>query len=749
MAKKGKKKAAVADELFLTDAPITDQRITDTIEKNYMPYAMSVIVSRAIPEIDGFKPSHRKILYTMYKMGLLTGAKTKSANIVGQTMKLNPHGDASIYETMVRLTRGNEALLHPFIDSKGSFGKQYSSEMVYAASRYTEAKLDPFCSEIFSGIDKDAVDFVPNYDNTMKEPVLLPTTFPNILVSPNKGIAVGLSSNICSFNLAEICDGTVEILKNPAISEEELMEVIKAPDFSGGGFLLYDRERLLSIYKTGHGSFTLRARYVYDKNENCIEIIQIPYSTSLELIMKKLTTLVKEGKLREVVDFRDEIDLDGFKLTLDLKNGTDPDALMRKLYKQTPLQDDFPCNFNVLIDGYPVQTGIIGILKEWIRFRMGCVKRELSFELKKKQDKMHLLQALYKVLLDIDKAIRIVRDTKNDKDVVPNLMVGFDIDEVQAEYIAEIKLRNLNKEYLLNRVQEITDLQQEIEELIDLLKSEGKLKKYIAKQLMEIKKKYGIPRKTQLLYDDFADEDVKVEPVVDDYRVRLVLSRDGYLKKITMKSLQGSDEYKFKEGDALRYMEDSDNRKKLIFFSDGAQCYKSTVNDFECCKAAALGEFVAAKLKFGAGEKCIFGKSFDQYEEKHHFIFFFANGKAVKIPATSFETKSARKKLTGAYSQTSPIVAILYEEKPFEVTMVSDAKTAITISTALIPVNPTRTSKGVTIFELKKGSKLSEVFASDACPYEKPSEYKRIKVPAKGIKLTELDIQKQQTTLLD
>ncbi len=749
MAKKMKKKALVADELFLTDAPITDQKITDTVEKNYMPYAMSVIVSRAIPEIDGFKPSHRKILYTMYKMGLLTGPKTKSANIVGQTMKLNPHGDASIYETMVRLTRGNEALLHPFIDSKGSFGKQYSSEMVYAASRYTAAKLDSFCNEIFSGIDKDAVDFVPNYDNTMKEPVLLPTTFPNILVSPNKGIAVGLSSNICSFNLAEICDGTVEILKNPDITEEELMEVIKAPDFSGGGFLLYDKERLLTIYKTGHGSFSLRARYVYDKSENCIEIIQIPYSTSLELIMKKLTTLVKEGKLREIVDFRDEIDLDGFKLTLDLRNGTDPDALMRKLYKQTPLQDDFPCNFNVLIDGYPVQTGIIGILKEWIRFRMGCVKRELSFDLKKKQDRMHLLVALAKILLDIDKAIRIVRDTKNDKDVVPNLMEGFGIDEIQAEYIAEIKLRNLNKEYILNRVKEIEELQKEIEDLADLLKSESRLKKYIAKQLVDIKKKYGIPRKTQLLYDDFTEDEAKIEPIVDDYRVRLVLSRDGYLKKITMKSLQGSDEYKFKEGDGLRFWEDSDNRKKLIFFSDGAQCYKSTVNDFECCKASALGEFVAAKLKFGTGEKCIFGKSIDKYEEKQNFIFFFANGKAVKIPATSFETKSARKKLTGAYSQASPIIAILYEEKPFEVIMVSNAKTAITINTSLIPVNPTRTSKGVTIFELKKGAQVSEVFASDSCPYQKPSEYKRIKVPAKGIKLTELDIQKQQTTLLD
>jgi len=708
-----------------------------------------VIVSRAIPEIDGFKPSHRKILYTMYKMGLLNGPLKKSATIVGETMKLNPHGDASIYETMVRLTRGNEALLHPFIDSKGSFGKQYSSEMVYAAARYTEAKLAPFCSEIFSGIDKDAVDFVPNYDNTMKEPVLLPTTFPNILVSPNKGIAVGLSSNICSFNLAEICDGTVEILKNPDITEEELMDVIKAPDFSGGGFLLYDREKLLNVYKTGHGSIRLRARYVYDKSENCIEIIQIPYSTSLELIMKKLTTLVKDGKLKEVSDFRDEIDINGFKLTLDLKNGTDPDALMKKLFRETPLQDDFPCNFNVLIDGYPVQTGVIGILKEWIRFRMDCVKREAAFDLKKKQDRMHLLKAMSKILLDIDKAIRIVRDTKNDKDVVPNLMTGFDIDEIQAEYIAEIKLRNLNKEYILNRVSELDSLSREIEDLAEFVNSNARIKKHIAKQLMEIKKKHGIPRKTQLIYEEPSEVSPKKEIIVENYPVRLVLSKDGYLKKITKKSLQGNDEMKYKEGDSLRYMEDSDNRKKLIFFSDQATCYKSCVNDFEQCKSSSLGEFVAAKLKFSEGEKCIFVKSLDSYEEGHHFIFIFSNGKAVKVPVTAFETKSQRKKLTGAYSSTSPIVTILYEEKPFDITIVSNAKTAITLNTSLIPINPTRTSKGVTVFELKKGASICEVYHGDGCPYENPGDYRRIKIPAKGIKLSEHDIHKQQTTIFD
>lgn len=749
MARKSRNKTSDHDDLFLTTAPVVDQKITETVEKNYMPYAMSVIISRAIPEIDGFKPSHRKVLYTMYKMGLLTGARTKSANVVGQTMKLNPHGDASIYETLVRLTRGNESLLHPFIDSKGSFGKQYSSDMAYAASRYTEVKLDPFCSEIFGGIDKDAVEFVPNYDNTMKEPVLLPTSFPNILVSANMGIAVGMASKICSFNLAEICDGTVQILKNPDTTAEEMLDIVKAPDFPGGAFLIYNKEQLLRIYETGKGSFKMRARYVYDKSANCIDIVQIPYSTTLEIIMKKLGDMVKEGKLKEISDFRDEIDLNGFKLTLDLKRGVDPEALMEKLYSQTTLQDDFSCNFNILIDGSPVQTGIIGILKEWIRFRMNCVKRELTYDLKKKQERMHLLVALAKILLDIDLAIKIVRETKNDKDVVPNLMEGFSIDQVQAEYIAEIKLRNLNKEYILNRVQEIEELRKEIEDLTDLVKSDARLKKYIARQLLEIKKKFGMPRRTQLIYEEIPKYVAKNTVEVESYPVRILLTREGYFKKITMQSLRGSDEQKFKEGDSLRMVEESDNTKKLLFFSDKGQCYKSQLSAFDCTKASALGDYVPAKLKFDAEERCIFGKSFAEYTEGHNIVFLFENGKAVRVPVTAYETKSLRSKLTGAYSTVSPIVAIFYENEPLEITLVSDAGTAITLSSSLIPVNATRTSKGVTVFDLKKGGRVIEAYTAADCPYEKPSAYRRIKIPAKGIKLTELDIQKQQISLIE
>ncbi len=747
MAKKSKKKIDDRDQAFDQAAPVIEQPIIETIEKNYMPYAMSVIIARAIPEIDGFKPSHRKVLYTMYKMGLLTGARTKSANVVGTTMQLNPHGDASIYETLVRLTKGNESLLHPFIDSKGIFGKQYSSELAYAASRYTEVKLDPICAELFGGIDKNAVDMVPNYDNTTKEPVLLPTSFPNILVSANMGIAVGMASNICSFNLAEICDGTIQILKNPDTTAEELLDIIKAPDFPGGASLIYNKEQLLQIYQTGKGSFTLRARYTYNKSDNRIEITQIPYTTTIEAITKKIVEMIKEGKLKELSDFCDETDKDGFSFTLDLKKGINPDALMEKLYSQTPLQNNFSCNFNVLIDGYPVQTGIIGILKEWIRFRMDCVKRELSFDLKKKQDRLHLLIALGKILLDIDLAIKIVRETQNDKDVIPNLMKGFSIDEIQAEYIAEIKLRNLNKEYILNRVKEIDDLRKEIEDLSDLIKSEARLKKYIAKQLLEVKKKYGIPRHTQLIYDEIPKYQPKATSEVESYPVRLVLSQEGYLKKITMQSLRGSDDMKFKEGDSLRYQEESDNRKILLFFSDKALCYKSSVSAFDNCKASALGEFVASKLKFeqGQDEKCIFMKSLDKYDENHNIIFIFQNGKAVKVPLTAYETKANRNKLVGAYSSAAPIAAILYEDVPFEITMVSDAKNAITINTGLIPTNATRTSRGVTIFELKKGSSITEVYPAKESPYENPSAYKRIKVPAKGIKLTEHDLKKQKT----
>ena len=618
MAKTKKKNE---EKINLPPAPITPQPITETIEKNYMPYVMSVIVSRAIPEIDGFKPSHRKLLFTMYKMGLLTGARTKSTNIVGSTMKLNPHGDAAIYETMVRLTRGNGALLHPFVDSKGNFGKQYSSDMAYAASRYTEAKLDPICNEIFGGIDKDAVDMVDNYDSSMKEPVLLPTAFPNVLVSPNMGIAVGMASKICSFNLGEVCDGTIAMLEDPDITTDELLDIIKAPDFSGGAGIIYDKEKLREIYNTGEGSFTLRARYTYDKNENCIEILEIPYSTTIELILKKITDMIKDGSLKEVTDARNEIDLHGFKLTLDLRRGTDPEKLMSKLFKKTPLQDNFACNFNILIDGTPRTMGIGEILKEWIRFRMGCVKRELSFDLKKKNEKLHLLLGLGEILLDIDKAIKIVRETEKEADVVKNLMKGFNIDEIQAEYIAEIKLRHLNREYILQRISEINDLQKEIEELRSIISSETKLKKYIAKQLKEIKAKYALPRKTRLIYEEDVSEYTE-EDYIENYNVHLVLTRDGFFKKITLLSLRassirGSDEHKLKEGDIITYEQDAENINELLFVSDRQKIYKARVCDFDQVKASSLGEFVPAKLDFDDGEKVIAMRALKEIGRAH------------------------------------------------------------------------------------------------------------------------------------
>ena len=592
------------EEKVIHYAPIVYQPITETIEKNYMPYVMSVIVSRAIPEIDGLKPAHRKLLYTMYKMGLLTGPRTKSANIVGQTMRLNPHGDASIYETMVRLTRGNATLLHPLVDSKGSFGKQYSSDMKYAAARYTECKLDPICAELFGGIDKNAVDMVDNYDATMKEPLLLPTTFPNILVMPNMGIAVGMASNICSFNLAEVCDGTIALLRKPNLTADKLMEIIKAPDFSGGGMILYDREQMKQIYETGQGSVRLRARYVYDKTNNCIEIVQIPYSTTIELIQAKLTALYKEGKLKEVTDFRDEIDLNGFKLTLDIRKGIDPDKLMAKLFRQTPLEDSFKCNFNVLIDSVPRTMGLIGILSEWIRFRLGCLRRELEFDLQKKKDRLHLLLALGKILLDIDKAIRIIRKTEKDEDVVPNLMKGFDIDEIQANFIADIKLRNLNREYILNRISDIEGLQKEIAEMEEILADELRQKAVIIGQLTEIKKKYGQPRRSQIV-NDWTQVSTEELNEAENYNARFVLTREGYFKKITFQSLRGNDEQKCKDGDEILNMIDGENRDDLIFFTDHAQLYRAKADDFDTTKASALGEYLPVKLKMDSDEKPI------------------------------------------------------------------------------------------------------------------------------------------------
>ncbi|MBR3893840.1 MAG: topoisomerase IV [Clostridia bacterium] len=715
-------------------APVVYQPITETIEKNYMPYVMSVIVSRAIPEIDGLKPAHRKLLYTMYKMGLLNGARTKSANIVGQTMKLNPHGDASIYETLVRLTRGNATLLHPLIDSKGSFGKQYSSEMKYAAARYTECKLDSICAELFAGIDKNAVDMVDNYDATLKEPVLLPTTFPNILVMPNKGIAVGMASDICSFNLAEICDGTIALLRKPNLSVEKLMELVKAPDFSGGGVILYDEEQMKQVYTTGQGSVKLRARYVYDKEQNCIDIIQIPYSTSIELILAKLTSLYKEGRLKEVTDFRDEIDLSGFKLTIDLRRGVDPDKLMTKLFKMTPLEDSFKCNFNVLINSVPRTLGIIEILHEWIKFRLECLRREMTFELGKKKDKLHLLLALGKILLDIDKAIRIIRRTELEEDVVPNLMKGFDIDEIQANYIAEIKLRNLNRQYILNRISEIEGLQQEIADMEETLKDELKQKALIIQQLTEIKKKYGQPRRTQILPINMVST-YQEEEHVEKYPARFVLTRQGYFKKITFQSLRGNDEQKCKDGDEILNLMDGENSGNLIFLTDHCQLYRAKADDFDTTKASALGDYLPVTLKMDADEKPVLMNIQNKYPAKDHFIFIFANGKGVRISAAAYEITGNRRKLTSAFSKTSPIVAAFYETEPMEVMLVSSDNRAIVIKSSLIPEMATRTSGGSTLMSLKKGQTLVRVTTDLSQIPDGAKSLKKLKIPATGVPL--------------
>lgn len=732
-----RKKKMIQEMIMLPEAEPSLQPITETIEKNYMPYVMSVIVSRAIPDIDGFKPAHRKLLYTMYKMGLLSGARTKSANIVGQTMHLNPHGDSAIYETLVRLTKGCEALLHPFIDSKGSFGKQYSRDMAYAASRYTEAKLDPFCNELFSGIEKDAVDFVPNYDNTTKEPTLFPTTFPNILVSPNLGIAVGMACSICSFNLGEICDGTIALLKNPNASIERMMDIIQAPDFSGGGLLVYKRDEMEKIFRTGVGSIVLRARYEYNRDDNSIDILQIPYSTSIEAIMKKITDLMKEGKLKDVVDFRDAIDLNGFKLSLDLRRGADPEKVMAYLFKTTPLQDTFDCNFNILINGAPQTLGVINILKAWIDFRKNCYSRELRFDLRKKQDKLHLLLGLSSILLDIDKAIRIIRNTQKEEDVVPNLMEGFHLSQIQAEYIAEIKLRHLNREYIMRRVEEIKDLQKSIADIEAILADEHKLKAEIARQLQEIKKKYGKPRKTQII-DASEIVEAAIEETVENYNVRLVMTHDGYFKKITMQSLRGNDEQKLKEGDSIVYTEDVDNLAELLIFTNKAQVYKAKVSDFDLTKASMFGDFLPAKIKMDADERPVMCKAIYGYSENHNIVFVYENGKGLRVPVTAYETKGNRRKLSPGFSSVSPIVGVIYEEASKEILIVNDASKAILISTDLIPIKVTRTSSGVTLFTLKKGQKIVYAGADYAEKYENPAKCRKKVIPTAGHLLSEI-----------
>lgn len=744
MAKKSPSKAS--DQIVYAEP--TYQPITETIEKNYMPYAMSVIISRAIPEIDGFKPAHRKLLYTMYKMGLMSGPRTKSANVVGATMKLNPHGDAAIYDTMVRLTRDNEALLHPLVDSKGSFGKQYSStDMKCAAARYTEVRLDPFCAEIFRGIDKDAVDMTDNYDGTMKEPILLPTTFPNILIMPTAGIAVGMASSICSFNLAEICDGTIALLKNPKISVDKLMEIIKAPDFPGGGEILYNADSMREVFTTGQGSVRIRSRYSYDKHANCIDILQIPYSTTIEVILNKIADLYKAGKLKEITDFRDEIDVSGFKLTIDLRRGVDPDKLMKKLFKLTTLEDSFKCNFNVLIDSVPRVMGVPEILNEWIRFRLGCVRRELSFNLKKKEDKLHLLLGLGKILLDIDKAIKIVRGTERDADVIPNLMKGFSIDEIQAEYIAEIKLRYLNREYILERIQEIDDLEKEIDGIKAILGDELKQKALIAKQLAEIKSKYGQPRRSLIVHGSEDDKDEPIE-TVENYNVRLYLTKEGYFKKITLLSLRGNDEQKLKDGDSVTEVIDTENAAELLFITDKCRMYRAAVADFDNVKASQMGEFVPVKLGFESGEKPILMKLFTGFSEGENFVYIFENGKGVRIPATAYVTKAPRRKLVGSYSDVSPIVAAFHEveKDPFDILLVNSAGRAAIIKSSLIPVKTTRTSGGVQLFNLKKDQKLTFASADIDSLLEDPKGLKKLKIPATGSSLSDADAKKFNDT---
>lgn len=696
------KKKKVTENPMENEAVATLQPITETLEKNYMPYAMSVIVSRALPEIDGFKPSHRKLLYTMYEMGLLTKQRTKSANIVGQTMKLNPHGDASIYETMVRLTRGHEALLHPFIDSKGSFGKHYSRDMAYAASRYTEAKLDDFCHELFSGIDKDAVDFVPNYDNTMEEPTLLPTTFPNILVSANLGIAVGMACSICSFNLSEICDGTIALLKNPKTTIDRMLDIVKAPDFPGGAQIIYDREQMRKIYETGAGSFKLRAKYEYNKKENSIDVLEIPYSSSIEAIMKKATDMIKTGKLREVTDVRDAIDLNGFKLTFDLKKDANPDIVMQKLFSVTELENNFDCNFNILVEGTPMQLGIREILTEWIKFRVKCVTRELTFDLGKKEHKLELLRGLAAILLDIDKAIKIIRNTEHEEDVVPNLAAGFNLTKIQAEYIADIKLRNLNREYIINRVAEIASLEEEIADIKETLRDEIKLKAKIIAKLQDVKKKYGKPRRTEIVEKEEVAAPKK-DIFFENYNCRLILTRGGYFKKLSVQAARSADEQKLKEGDYVIYQEDTDNRGDILFFTDKGQIYRSRVDDFELTKASQMGDYVPTKLSMDDDEHVVSCKMVYELNPAHHIVYIFENGKGLRVSLGAYEAKSRRRKISGAYSASSPLAGAIYEgDKPVNIFIRTDAGRGMLIKSSLVPEKATRTSQGVQIMKLPK-----------------------------------------------
>ena len=725
-------------------AAVVEQPITDTLETNYMPYAMSVIVSRAIPEIDGFKPSHRKLLYTMYKMGLLTGARTKSANIVGQTMRLNPHGDAAIYDTMVRLSKGYGALLTPFVDSKGNFGKSYSRDMSWAAPRYTEAKLSAICGEIFKDIDSDTVDFVDNYDNTMKEPALLPTTFPNILVSANSGIAVGMASQFCGFNLKEVCDTTVAYLKNP---DCDLMETLLAPDFPTGGELIADSSALRDIYNTGRGSVRVRAKYRYVKDENLIEIYEIPYSTTVEAILDKVAELIKAGKAKEIADMRDETDLSGLKLAIDLKRGTDPDKLMAKLYRLTPLEDAFACNFNVLIGGSPKVLGVRQILEEWTAWRTESVKRRVYFVLGKKKDKLHLLKGLKRILLDIDKAIKIIRETEEEAEVIPNLMIGFGIDQIQAEYVAEIKLRNINKEYILKRTRETDALQDEIEDLEDLLNSPQRVKKVIVEELNAAAEKYGEPRRTTIVYPHEITQYTPEAEQKEEYPVSVFLSREGYFKKITPASLRMSSEQKYKEGDALRQGFETTSNAEAMFFTDKCQVYKTRLGEFDDAKASVLGDYLPTKLKMDAGESVIF-MVLPGADYAGSLLFFFENGKAARVELKAYQTTSNRRKLTGAYSDKAPLACIRRLDEDCELAVYSNEPRCLIFHTALLAPKSTRSAQGVAVMTLKPKYHLESVRLSDETAITNRTRYRVRAIPAAGALVKEEDSEDQQISLL-
>lgn len=740
MARKKKDNAPVVEETVKANiigaGEVVVQPITETLETNFMPYAMSVIVSRAIPEIDGFKPSHRKLLYTMYKAGLLSGARIKSANIVGKTMQLNPHGDAAIYETMVRLSRGNETLLHPYVDSKGNFGKAYSKNMVYAASRYTEAKLESICAELFSDIDKDTVDFVDNYDNSMKEPTLLPVTFPSVLVNMNSGIAVGMASNICSFNLRELCETTIGLVKNP---DFDIFETLKAPDFIGGGQIIYDRAALEEVYNTGRGSVKIRARYNYDKSNNCIDITEIPPTTTCEAIIEKIIEKVKAGSLKEISDVRDETDKSGLKITIDLKRGTDAENLMKKLYKMTPLEDNFSANFNILVAGVPRVMGVAEILTEWIAFRTECVSRRVYFDLTKAKKRLHLLLGLKKILLDIDKAIKIVRETKEEVEVVPNLMIGFGIDEEQAEYVAEIKLRHLNREYILKRIADVDELKKSIEDMEDILKSKSRIKKIIVDELTKVSEKYGKDRRSEIIYD--CDTDVSIEEEIPDYEVNLFFTRDGYFKKITPLSLRMGGEQKFKEGDEMSQTVNSTNTAELLFFTDQCQVYKARACDFEDTKASVLGDFIPSKLEFDKDEKPIYMAVTNDY--KGYMLFFFENGKVAKVDMAGYQTITKRKKLIKAYSNKSPIVSAMYIKEDTELVLVSTAGRHLLVNTAAISPKTTKDTAGVNVLTVKKYHKLQSVRQYREGEFAKPHRYRTKTLPAAGALLSSDDTGEQ------